>query len=151
MLCQEYFRYSDAGVPCALVCETIGYADDWQLMETFKRAKVFLSLCICIILLKVIKFLSALVPKMDLAPIVLKKALPDLIFFMVVFLICVLAFSSMFYIQLGPVMVDFNDQLQSFLSLSRALFGDFAIDEVLDNDTGYLNAVLVGQPRISIH
>lgn len=48
----------------------------------------------------------------------------------------------MFHVQLGPVMVDFNDQVASFVSLGRALFGDFSIDEVLDNDTGYLNAIL---------
>ena len=111
------------------VCRTIGYIDDWQQMDTFKRAKAFLSLCVCIQLLKIIKFISALVPKMDLAPTVLKKALPDLFFFGVVFAISLLAFSSMFYIQLGSVMVDFNDQIASFISLGRALFGDFSIDE----------------------
>ena len=71
---KDYFRYIDE-TPCALVCETIGYTDDWQRMATFKQAKVYLSLCVCIQLLKILKFLSVLIPKMDLAPIVLKKAL----------------------------------------------------------------------------
>ena len=66
----------------------------------------------CIQLLKIIKFTSVLIPKMDLAPLVLKKALPDLVFFMIVFVISLLAFSTMFYVQLGPVMVDYNDQVK---------------------------------------
>ena len=45
-------------------------------------------------LLKLIKFSEALVPKMGLAPLVLKKALPDLVFFMLVFFITLLAFSQ---------------------------------------------------------
>ena len=48
----------------------------------------------------------------------------------------------MFYVQLGPVMEDFNDQTASFISLARALFGDFDIDEILNNSRGYTNAVL---------
>ena len=48
----------------------------------------------CIQLLKIIKFASALVPKMDLAPSVLKKALPDLVFFGVVFIISMVGFGA---------------------------------------------------------
>ena len=50
-------------------------------MSTIRDGKFYLSLCVCIQLLKIIKFTSALIPKMDLAPLVLKKALADLIFF----------------------------------------------------------------------
>ena len=42
--------------------------------------------------------LGALVPKMGLAPQVLKKALPDLTFFILIFVISVLAFANMFYL-----------------------------------------------------
>ena len=73
---------------------------------------------------------------------VLAKALADSFFFGVMFGISMFAFSSMFYVQLGPVMEDYNDPLQSFISLSRALFGDFDIDEIMDNSSGYLNALL---------
>ena len=48
----------------------------------------------------------------------------------------------MFYVQLGSVMEDFNDQTASFISLARALFGDFDIDDIMNNSSGYLNAVL---------
>ena len=33
-------------------------------------------------------------------------------------------------------------QVASFLSLARALFGDFDIDEIMNNSSGYTNAVL---------
>ena len=59
-----------------------------QVMTTLRTSKQFLSICVCVQLLKVAKFTSALVPKMGLAPLVLKKALPDLIFFGFVFLMC---------------------------------------------------------------
>ena len=44
--------------------------------------------------------------------------------------------------QLGPVMAEFYDQLPSALALFRALFGDFNIDAIMDNSSGYLNALL---------
>ena len=44
-----------------------------QVMSTIRDGKFYLSLCVCIQLLKITKFASALVPKMDLAPLVLKK------------------------------------------------------------------------------
>ena len=47
----------------------------------------------------------------------------------------------MFYVQLGSVMEDFNDQTALHL-LARALFGDFGIDDIMNNSSGYLNAVL---------
>merc|ERR1719149_530653 len=66
----------------------------------------------------------------------------DLLFFGVVFGLSMFAFSNLFYIQLGSVMEDFNDQTASFISLARALFGDFDIDDIMNNSSGYLNAVL---------
>lgn len=89
-------------VPCSTLCEYTGFQDDWESMMTIREGKFYLSICVCIQLLKIIKFTSALVPKMDLAPAVLKKALPDLVFFGVVFFITVISFSSVMYIQLGP-------------------------------------------------
>ena len=87
-----------SNVPCAELCQRTGYQDDWQSMTTIREGKFYLSACVCIQLLKVIKFTSALVPKMGLAPLVLKKALPDLIFFSMVFFLTLFAFSSLFYI-----------------------------------------------------
>lgn len=62
-----------ANVPCAPLCERTGYQDDWQAMTTLKTGKLYLSACVCIQLLKIIKFVSALIPKFGLAPLVLKK------------------------------------------------------------------------------
>ena len=52
-----------------------------------------------------------------------EQALADLVFFGVVFFITMFAFSVMFYVQLGPLMEGYNDQIASFVSLARALFG----------------------------
>ena len=92
--------------------------------------------CVCIQFLKVLKFASQLVPKMSLATAVLKKCMVDLIFFGVSFMISVFAFSSMLSVQLGPVMANYMDTLPAFISLFRALFGDFDIDEILANSSG---------------
>ena len=39
-------------------------------------------------------------------------------------------------IQLGPVMEAYYDPIASFISLFRALFGDFDIDEIMNNSSG---------------
>jgi len=124
------------------LCKRVGYQDHWEVMAVNGDAKSYLALCVCIQLLKVIKFSAMLVPKMDLAPQVLKNALPDLIFFGIVFGISLLAFSMMFYVTLGPVMADYSNQVASVVALCRALFGDFNIDEIISNSSGYMNAIL---------
>ena len=57
-------------------------------------------------------------------------------------------------IQLGPVMEAYRDQIPAFISLFRALFGDFDIDEIMDNSSGYLNTLLFlgcANPERSTH
>ena len=66
----------------------------------------------------------------------------DLLFFGVTFIISMMAFSMMLYVQLGHVMEGFVTQTASFISLFRALFGDFDIDEIMNNSRGYLNTCL---------
>ena len=131
-----------AAETCVGLCQTVGYRDEWELFQTTRDAKRYLGLCVAIQLLKVIKFVAVLVPKMGLAPAVLKRALPDIVFFSIVFLITMLSFSTLFYIQLGPLMTEYADQTTSFISLSRALFGDFDIASIVANSNGYYNALL---------
>ena len=127
------------GVCASAVCHNVGYFDDWELMDTVRTAKLYLSLCVCIQLLKIIKFMKKLIPKMALATAVLYKGAMDLFFFGLVFVITMGAFSMMFYVQLGPNMEGYNDQVSSFVSLARALFGDFDVPEILNNSRGYVN------------
>uniref|UniRef100_A0A7S2BTN0 Polycystin cation channel PKD1/PKD2 domain-containing protein n=1 Tax=Haptolina brevifila TaxID=156173 RepID=A0A7S2BTN0_9EUKA len=130
-------------VPCSsYLCSAVGYFDDWKVMTRFRSCKVYLSLCVCIQLFKVLKFLSQLVPKTGLATNVLRKSALDLLFFGVTFIVSMLAFSMMLFVQLGPIMEDYIDQGPALISLFRALFGDFDIDEIMDNSSGYLNALL---------
>jgi len=70
---------------------------------------------------------------------VLKKALPDMAFFGLVFSVSVFAFANMLFIQLGANMLDFKDQTNSLISLGRALFGDFDIDTIIENSPNYMN------------
>ena len=60
-----------------------------------------MSRCLCIQLLKVIKFTDELLPKMDLATSVLYAARNELIFFTFVFVISMFAFSQLFYVQVN--------------------------------------------------
>ena len=82
--------------------------------------------------------MKVLIPKMALATAVLYKGVMDLIFFGIVFMITMGAFSMMFYVQLGPNMEGYNDKITSFVSLARALFGDFDVPDILNNSRGYL-------------
>ena len=119
----EYSQAARSQSCIPLLCSNIGYNDDFHAMECARDAKMYLSLCVCIQLLKITKVFALLVPKMGLAPAVLKKALPDLFFFGVVFVISMIAFANMLYIQLGSNVAGFNGPLSSLISLARALFG----------------------------
>ena len=118
---------------CSPICQTLGHQDNYVSFDAARSTKDFLSLCVCVQLLKIMKLAAIHVPKMGLAPAVLKKALPDLVFFGFVFSISMLAFSSMFYIQLGAVLEGYSTNMGSFISLGRALFGDFDIDTIVSN------------------
>ena len=124
------------------MCRDAGYFDDYKVMSEYRTMKLYFSLCVCIQLLKILKFASALVPKMGLATDVLRECAIDLVFFGVTFIISMAAFAMMLYVQLGPVMEGYVTQTAAFISLFRALFGDFDIDEIMDNSSGYLNALL---------
>ena len=134
-----------SGEACAAshLCRHIGYYDDWQLMGEYRTLKQFLSICLSIQLLKIIKFTSQLIPKMGHMPEVLRICLTDMVFFSIVFAISILSFSMMLYLQLGSVVDAYIDQFPAFITLARALFFDVDIDEVLDNSSGYVNTLLL--------
>ena len=124
------------------MCSAMGHYDDWRAMGEARSLKQFLSLCLCMQLFKLIKFSSQLIPKMSLMSSVLRGVAVDLLFFGVVFFNCIISFSSMLFLTVGPVMADYYSQISSILSLVRALFGDFDVDEILNNTSGYMNALL---------
>jgi len=132
----------DMDVCTSYLCEQVGYFDDWETMRTFRTTKVYLSLCTCIQLFKVLKFLAMGVPKMGLATAVLRKCAVDLLFFGITFVVTMASFSMMLFVQLGPQMEGYWDQIPAFISLFRALFGDFDIDAIMNNSSGYLNTLL---------
>ena len=124
------------------LCAQMGYHDDWEVLSTYRSMKTFLSLCVCIQLFKILKFASVLIPKMGLTTATLRTCAIDLLFFGIAFVISMLAFSMMLFVQLGPVMEGYYNQIPAFVALFRALFGDFDIDEIMGNSSGYLNALL---------
>lgn len=133
----------DPGSPCtSKLCVEFGYYDMWEVFDTAKTAKFFMSICVCIQLLKVIKFTNVIVPKMSLMTRVLSKGCHDLLFFGVIFGVSMFAFCMLFYIQLGSFMDDFSSQTSSMIALCKALFGDFPFEEIVDNSRGYGNGLL---------
>merc|ERR1719502_1978757 len=125
-----------------MACRTFGFYDLWEVFDTARSAKFFMSLCVCIQLLKIIKFTNVIVPKMSLMTRVLSKGCYDLLFFGLIFSVSMFAFCMLFYIQLGSFMDDFYSQTSSVIALAKALFGDFPFDEIIDNSRGYMNAIL---------
>ena len=123
-------------------CAELGYFDDWKLMGRFRNAKMYLSFCVCIQLFKILKFAAQLVPRTGLATQVLRRCCVDLVLFLLTFVISMLAFSMMMYVQLGPVMESYWDQFPAFISLFRALLGDFDINDIMDNSSGYVNTII---------
>ena len=133
---------------CGEICTTIGFLDDHVQAMDARSLKFILALCVCVQLLKIMKVSSILVPKMGLTPSVLKKALPDMIFFSFVFAVSLFAFSNMLFIQLGTGMKDFSTQFTSLITLGRALFGDFDMTEVISNSPNCASPTLarLGRP-----
>ena len=124
----------------SVICNQFGFMDLWEIMHTARTAKLFMSICVCIQLLKIIKFTNVIIPKMSLMTAVLSKGCYDLLFFGIIFAISMFAFCMLFYIQLGSFMDDFYSQPASMIALAKALFGDFDFEEIMDNSRGYLNA-----------
>ena len=129
----------DCGSP---ICNQFGFMDMWEIMHTARTAKLFMSVCVCIQLLKIIKFTNVIIPKMSLMTSVLAKGCYDLLFFGIIFAISMFAFCMLFYIQLGSFMDDFYSQPASMIALAKALFGDFPFEEIMDNSRGYVNGIL---------
>ena len=138
-------RGADPSEPlCAAsyLCRHVGYFDDWRLMGEYRLLKQFLSLCLSVQLFKIIKFTSELIPKMGHMTEVLRVCLVDMIFFSGVFAISIISFSAMLCLQVGSVISPYIDQFASFITLARALFFDFDMREILENSSGYWNALL---------
>jgi len=125
------------------MCTDVGFHDDWQTFAYTNNAKTFLSMASTLQLLKLLKFINVVLPKMALATSVLSHGLADLLMFTIFFSYTIFAFAQMFYIQLGPLLDNYNDLTSSFFSLFRALFGDFDIALIMDNSSNYLNALLL--------
>ena len=124
------------------ICTEFGYYDLWEVFDTGRTAKLFMSICVCIQLLKIIKFTNVIVPKMSLMTRVLTKASGDLIFFACIFGVSMFAFCMLFYLQLGSSVDNYYSQVYSMISLTRSLFGDFDIEEINENSKDYLNGSL---------
>ena len=126
----------------SMLCQDFGHFDAWEAFAISRISKMLFSFCVCIQLLKIVKFTNELVPKMSLMTRVLVKASGDLILFAVIFAISMFAFSMLFYMQLGSAVDNYYSIIYSFISLVRSLFGDFDIVEIIENSKNYLNGVL---------
>ena len=124
------------------LCANFGYFDSWEIFGVARNVKLFLSFCVCIQFLKVIKFTNQIIPKMSLMTRVLAKGAADLVFFGAVFIISMFAFCMLFYLQLGSAVDNYYSQVYSMISLTRALFGDFNFEEILENSNSYINCIL---------
>ena len=132
-----------SGTNCvAKFCTEFGYYDYHEVFSVGRNAKLLMSICVCIQLLKIIKFTNVIVPKMSLMTRVLSKGCYDLLFFSIIFGVSMFAFCMLFYIQLGSFMDDFYSQPSSLIALAKALFGDFPFEEIMDNSRGYTNGIL---------
>ena len=45
------------------LCSNVGYFDDHELMASYRSTKLYLALCICLQLLKLLKVFASLVPR----------------------------------------------------------------------------------------
>jgi|EP00966_Prymnesium_polylepis_P132913 hypothetical protein len=86
--------------------------------------------------------LALFFPSLGLVTGVLRKCFGDLVSFILIFAITLLAFSQLFSMQLGSLIVGFQSASNAYITLVRGLFGDFDIDEVLAKSPGFSNILI---------
>jgi len=127
----------------AFLCTEVGYYDDWKTMYFTQEVKQYLSMASTLQLLKLLKFINVFIPKMALATSVLSHGLVDLGMFTLFFFFFIFACAQLFFIQLGPYLDSYNNITSAFVTLFRALFGDFDLTAIMDNSSSYTNAILL--------
>ncbi|KOO31405.1 polycystic kidney disease protein-2 [Chrysochromulina tobinii] len=125
------------------LCRELGYFDDWQLMGEYRWLKELFSFNLCVQLLKVAKYSSALIPKMSIATDTLRHAMVDMLFFALTVGITIFSFSSLLWVILGPVVNDFYDQVPAMISVMSAFFIDFDFVEAMQRSSGYFSVILM--------
>ena len=63
--------------------------------------------------------------------------------FTLFFFFFIFACAQLFFIQLGPYLDSYNNITSAFVTLFRALFGDFDLTAIMDNSSSYTNAILL--------
>jgi len=122
---------------------TAGFYHNYDYPHACVSLRTWLAVLLCLQLMKTTRFFVALAPKkFGLANRVLAVALVDLVAFGTYFMLSLCAFAMLFFVQLGSRMPGFNGELTSFLTLIRALFGDFDIAEIIQVSSGLTNACL---------
>ena len=127
---------------CSEICNRVGFHDPWQVTAANTSTKQVIAIITTIQWIKVIKFVNMFVPKFSLATSVLSHALVDLLLFGIVFVWSIAAFAQLFYMQLGPYMRVYASQTMAITTLSRALFGDFDIEAVIDSSSSMMNMLM---------
>lgn len=115
---------------CSDLCTKIGYFDAQSEYEEIALLRDVLSMTLLLLLLKTLKFVSMMLPATGLMINVMAKAKYELIFFSIMFLICVFAFAITFWVQLGAQLPAYSSLGMSFITVMRALFGDFDLDAI---------------------
>ena len=115
---------------CSALCKNVGYFDAQQEYEEVAILRDVLSMTLLLLLLKTLKFVAMMLPATGLMINVMAKAKYELIFFSIMFLICVFAFAITFWVQLGSQLPAFSSLGMSFITVMRALFGDFDLDAI---------------------
>lgn len=121
--------------------QQVGFRYDVDSMEWFRSAKIYLSITLVVQIIKVIKFSDQIMPRTALFSSVLSVALPNLLFFMFSFGLTLVAFAMMLSVQMGNVLGEFDTFVNSLMTLFRALFGDFDVEEILENTESYTSAI----------
>lgn len=124
------------------VAEGVGFRNHHSICKMYSWARQSMAINACLQILKIMKFTNQLVPKMGLLSAVLLHAAPDLLYFTITFGISLVSFAVSFYCMLGANMDDFVSIERSLLTLLRALFGDFDVNEIDDNSPNMVNSTI---------
>jgi hypothetical protein len=107
-----------------------GYVSNVRSNDDFQLARVFLAVNTMLQYLKLIKFLTKIIPSMEIVTKVFGQAMISIGYYMITIGLSTTAAAMYMYITLGDKIADFYSPRRAILTILRSIFGDFDIDAV---------------------
>jgi hypothetical protein len=132
---------TDSQSPSA-IATAVGFETHAPMFVAWSNARSGIALNICLLIMKILKFTNILIPRMSMLSEVIYIASDELFYFTITLAITIFAFGLLMYTYCGSKILRYSSLDHSLISLVRALFGDFDVDEIDDNSVDTVNSYI---------